>query len=64
MSDHNETGTWPTPADLRRGRLPGQRRVPTAGACLTSEGSLVRYQLCPPRSERCGGVETVLQAEH
>jgi hypothetical protein len=31
-----------------------QRHLATGDARLTSEGSLVRNQLCPPRSERCG----------
>jgi hypothetical protein len=48
MSDHDATGTEPTPAAWVRGRLPGQRWFPTAGAYLTSEGQLVRTQLRPP----------------
>ena len=41
MSDHDATGTEPTPAAWVRGRLPGQRWFPTAEAYLTSEPSIV-----------------------
>ena len=52
-ADHNRMPSDQTAADSRRGIIPGQRPYTTTRTRLTSEGSVVRTRLRPPRSERC-----------